>query len=122
MENVLLSVTFIDDLNNRKWTYDNVTQIDTGFESVFVHCNDKDKKGVYANHQTEFTRIIVEKENDNRPITNADYLRNLDDNKLADWLCKQMWDDYDGNNPSRTDVIRFHSIRNFLKTEYEDIE
>jgi len=37
------------------------------------------------------TTATADKENNDRPRTNADYLRSLDDDKLADWLCNQFW-------------------------------
>jgi len=88
MDKMKLSVTFIDDIKNRQWTYDGVSKIETGVDSVFVHCSDESGNHVFSSTDPEFTRIEIEKENDDRPRTNADYLRSLDDDKLADF-CKK---------------------------------
>ena len=48
MNKTKLSVTFIDDVNNREWTYDDVTKIETGINSVFVHCSDDGAAGAYV--------------------------------------------------------------------------
>lgn len=115
-----LSATFIDDINNRRWTYDGVSKIETGAVSVFVHCSDESGNHVFSSTYPEFTRIEIEKENDDRPRTNADYLRDLSDDKLADWLCHQFWDDYDEDDV--INIIRYNQVRNFLKMEHNDIK
>lgn len=47
-----------------------------------------------------------------------DKIRQMDEDDLADWLCKQMWGDY-GKDPIMT-AIRFNQVRNFLLMEAED--
>lgn len=49
-------------------------------------------------------------------MTNRERLRQMTDEELAHWLCKQMWKDYHG------DPVRFHMVRNFLKMEYKEDE
>ena len=117
MDKMKLSVTFIDDIKNRRWTYDRVSKIETGIDSVFVHCSDESGNHVFSSTDPEFTRIEIEKENDDRPRTNADYLRSLDDDKLADWLCNQFWEDYKSDDV--INIIRYNQVRNFLKMEYK---
>lgn len=117
MDKMKLSVTFIDDIKNRKWTYDGVSKIETGVDSVFVHCSDESGNHVFSSTDPEFTRIEIEKENDDRPRTNADYLRGLSDDKLADWLCHQFWDDYDEDDV--INIVRYNQVRNFLKMEHK---
>ena len=108
-----LSATFIDDINNRRWTYDGVTKIETGVDSILIHCSDESGNHVFSPLNQEFTRIEIEKENDDRPRTNADYLRDLSDDKLADWLCHQFWNDYDEDDV--INIIRYNQVRNFFK-------
>ena len=64
MDKMKLSVTFIDDINNRKWTYDGVSKIETGINSIFVYCSDESGNHVFAPLDPEFTKIEIEKEND----------------------------------------------------------
>lgn len=51
-------------------------------------------------------------------MTNREKLSKMSDEEFAEWLCKQMWTDYKGNNP--TDIMRYHQVRNFLKAEAEE--
>lgn len=44
-----------------------------------------------------------------------DKIRQMDEDELAEWLCKQMWQDY-GENPMLS-AIRFHQVRNYLLME-----
>ena len=60
-----LSVTFIDDIKNRKWTYDGVSKMKTGVNSVIVCCADESRNHVFRSFDDEFTRIEIEKENGN---------------------------------------------------------
>ena len=119
MSKTKLSVTFIDDVNNREWTYDDVTKIETGINSVFVHCSDDDENHVFSPLELEFTRINIRKENDERPVTNAEHIRNLSDDGLAEWLCGQLWEDYGNEKTEGLNAIHYHTVRNFLKEEYE---
>ena len=50
-------------------------------------------------------------------MTNGEYLRSLTDEALAEWLCRQLWDDYD--YVTTRDTIRYHMVRNFLKATYK---
>lgn len=60
---MLLSVEFIDEKNNRRWTYDNVTKIETGLDSIFVTCHDYDgTRHVFAPLEPEFSKIIITRE------------------------------------------------------------
>ncbi len=49
-----------------------------------------------------------------------DKIRQMDEVELAEWLCKQMWQDY-GKDPMLS-AIRFHQVRNFLLMEVEHAE
>lgn len=60
MNKLLLSVTFIDEDNNRKWSYDNVFKMETGVDTVMVWCSEIDCNRVYASQRSEFTKIEFE--------------------------------------------------------------
>ena len=45
-------------------------------------------------------------------FTFGDYIRNMSDEELAEWLCSQMWPDEQPN------LIRLHAIRNALKEPF----
>lgn len=49
-------------------------------------------------------------------MTNREYINQLSDDDLTEWLCKQMWPYY--GEEGALDAIRFHQVRNFLKMEY----
>lgn len=49
-------------------------------------------------------------------MTNREYLNQMDDDTFADWLCKQMFLDYDADD--FINVARFQTVRNFLKMEH----
>lgn len=51
-------------------------------------------------------------------MTNHEYLLKMDENDFADWLCRQIWDDY--GRGTGLDVFRFHSVRNYLLEEHEE--
>jgi len=53
-------------------------------------------------------------------MTNGDQIRKMNDDELAEWLCKQIWGDY-GIDPIMCN-IHYHEIRNFLKMESEPKE
>lgn len=46
-----------------------------------------------------------------------DKIRQMDEDELAEWLCKQMWQDY--RKDPILSTIRFHQVRNFLLMEVE---
>lgn len=50
-------------------------------------------------------------------MTNAEKIRQMTDEELAEWLCKQFWDDYDQDDV--INIIRYNQVRNFLKMEYK---
>ena len=53
-------------------------------------------------------------------MTNREKLNSMTDDEFAEWLCKQMWPDYDADDV--INVVRFNTARNFLKMEYtEDV-
>ncbi len=56
-------------------------------------------------------------------MSNREWLSKMNDDELADWLCKQMFPDYgvDGKDPL-LDTTRFHTVRNFLKMEHTEEE
>lgn len=51
-------------------------------------------------------------------MTNREYLNALSDDDLAEWLCRQIWEQYTGQG--LTDSIRYNTVRNFLKLEYKE--
>ena len=53
-------------------------------------------------------------------MTNADRVRRMGDDELADWLCKQFWSAYGTGVNSDMDVILYQQVRTFLKMEAED--
>ncbi len=53
-------------------------------------------------------------------MTNREYLAQMSNEDLADWLCKQIFPDYRRSHHKMLDVSRFHTIRNFLKMEYRE--
>lgn len=54
-------------------------------------------------------------------MTNREYLAQMSDEDLADWLCRQMWSDYDEpKSILAINVMRFHTVRNFLMMEYRE--
>ena len=56
-------------------------------------------------------------------MTNAEKIRSMTDEELADWLCVQFWDDYDDHDKDcLITIIRYNTVRNFLKMEYKEPE
>ena len=53
-------------------------------------------------------------------MTNREYLNALSDDDFAEWLCKQIWDDFDAEGGMIRDLQRYHSIRNWLKMEAKE--
>lgn len=53
-------------------------------------------------------------------MTNREWLNQMNDEELADWLCKQMFSDYDDDD--FINVARFNTVRNFLKMEHVEKE
>lgn len=53
-------------------------------------------------------------------MTNREWLSKMSDDELADWLCKQMFSDYDEDD--LINVSRFHTVRNFLEMEHKEEE
>ena len=53
-------------------------------------------------------------------MTNREKLNSMTDEEFAEWLCKQMFEDYDADDV--INVIRYHNVRNFLKMEYKPEE
>ena len=51
-------------------------------------------------------------------MTNRERLNAMTDEELAEWLCSQIWDDYDKGG--MINMIRYHQVRNFLKMEYRE--
>lgn len=50
-------------------------------------------------------------------MTNREKLNAMSDEEFADWLCKQIWEDYDADDV--INVMRYNEVRNFLKMEVE---
>ena len=53
-------------------------------------------------------------------MTNGEHVRQLSDDDLAEWLCRQIFRDH-GLNPLQ-DMVRYHAMRNFLKMDYKPEE
>lgn len=53
-------------------------------------------------------------------MTNHEYLKQMPTDEFADWLCKQVWEDYRNRNEIAIDMVRFHQIRKFLLMEYKE--
>ena len=51
-------------------------------------------------------------------MTNREYLNQMDDDAFAEWLCKQIFPDYEEDD--FINVARFHTVRNFLKMEHTE--
>lgn len=51
-------------------------------------------------------------------MTNAEKIKQMTDEELAEWLCKQFWDDYDQDDV--INIIRYNQVRNFLKMETKE--
>lgn len=47
-----------------------------------------------------------------------DKIRQMNEDELAEWLCRQMWQDY--GKDQMMSAIRFHQVRNFLLMEASD--
>ena len=52
-------------------------------------------------------------------MTNGDYIRQMDDDSLAEWLVKQIWTE---PLSFQQHTVRYHLIRNFLKGNYIEEE
>lgn len=55
-------------------------------------------------------------------MTNHEYLQQMPTDEFADWLCRQLWYDYDTRKTPNIDLQRLHCVRNFLLMEYEEEE
>ena len=51
-------------------------------------------------------------------MTNREKLNSMTDEEFAEWLCKQIWPDYEADDV--INVIRYNAARNFLKLEYRE--
>ena len=51
-------------------------------------------------------------------MTNREILNHMTDDEFAEWLCKQIWSDY--NTDDCLKLIRFHMVCNFLKMEHKE--
>lgn len=51
-------------------------------------------------------------------MTNRERLNTMTDEEYAEWLCHQLWPDYDADDV--INVIRYNQVRNFLKMEYKE--
>ena len=51
-------------------------------------------------------------------MTNGERLRQMTDDELADWLCHQLWGDYEADDV--INVVRYNQVRNFLMMEYKE--
>ena len=51
-------------------------------------------------------------------MTNRERLARMSDEEFAEWLCRQLWADYD--EADVINVIRYNQVRNFLKMEYKE--
>lgn len=51
-------------------------------------------------------------------MTLREQLNAMSDEEFAEWLCKQMWIDYDSDDV--INIIRYNQVRNFLKMEVEE--
>lgn len=49
-------------------------------------------------------------------MTNREKLNSMTDEEFAEWLCGQIFDSYQDDDP--INVVRYHMVRNFLKSEY----
>lgn len=54
---------------------------------------------------------------DQEPITVRDKLNSMTDDEFAEWLCHQIFPDYDEDDV--INVMRYQSVRNFLKMDIE---
>ena len=52
------------------------------------------------------------------PVTIRDKLNNMSDEEFAEWLCHQMWPDYEEDDV--INVVRYNSVRNFLKMRIDE--
>ena len=57
---------------------------------------------------------------DQEPITVRDKLNSMTDDEFAEWLCHQIFPDYDEDDV--INVMRYQSVRNFLKMEIRQAE
>ena len=55
-------------------------------------------------------------------MTNREYLNQMDDDAFAEWLCKQIFPDYEEDDFINVNVARFHTVRNLLKMEHTEEE
>ena len=46
----------------------------------------------------------------------------MDDDAFAEWLCKQIFPDYEEDDFINVNVARFHTVRNLLKMEHTEEE
>lgn len=53
-------------------------------------------------------------------MTNREKLNSMTDEEFAEWLCKQLWSDYDADDV--INVIRYNQVRNYLKMEWKETE
>lgn len=53
-------------------------------------------------------------------MTIREHLNGMTDEEFAEWLCKQLWPDYEADDV--INVIRYNQTRNFLKMEYKGDE
>ena len=51
-------------------------------------------------------------------MTNREKLNSMTDEEFAEWLCKQIWSDYEADDV--INVVRYNTVRNFLKLEYKE--
>lgn len=47
-----------------------------------------------------------------------DIIRAMNEDELAEWLCKQMWEDY--GKDQILSAIQFHEVRNYLFMEVDN--
>lgn len=64
MKQSLLSVTFINEDRNRRWTYDNVFKLETGIRAVFISCAESDKNHMFSVLNSEFNKIEITVQDD----------------------------------------------------------
>lgn len=53
-------------------------------------------------------------------MTVREHLNQMTDEEFADWLCTQMWADYQADDV--INLIRYNQVRNFLKMEWKPKE
>lgn len=106
----LLKATVVKE-NEINYVYNNISQIECANEYLLLHPkNDR----THVLRIQDFEKIVLEE--DKKAFSNGDFIRSMNDDDLAEWLCRQVFDDY-GDRENSIDIQRYHTMRNFLKNE-----